>query len=222
VFWRGPSRPPGGQWHSFKGGAIRLTDWMKEVVGGSGCWRRRQSLLSLFPFLLGRSPSSIGAEGPPRVGSSRTGSLILAGDRVKRLLDRRSDRVLQQEEFFEASLEDVNTVLEVGLDSLGTTCCGRVLLRRLNRRSEWIFFIEVEIRLIGKKPVHGYQDEMSEELLFDATLGLGVEVLDGEHPLADLVELFHAPSGMVDLHEVLDGISLIRIEKRRPQAKGSA
>ena len=63
---------------------------------------------------------------------------------------------------------------------------------------------------------------MSEALLFDSALGLGVKVLDAKNTLADFVELFHAPSGMVDLHEVLDGIALMPIEERRAQAEPTA
>ena len=85
-----------------------------------------------------------------------------------------------------------------------------------------ILSIELEVRPIGKEPVHGYQYEMSEELLFDSALCLGVKILDGENALADFVEFFQAPSGMVDLHEVLDGILLMRIDERRSQAEGSA
>ena len=75
---------------------------------------------------------------------------------------------------------------------------------------------------MGKEPVHGDQHEMSEELLFDSVLGLGVKILDDHHALADLVELFQAPSGMVDRHEVLDGIALMPIEERRSQSEPTA
>ena len=60
---------------------------------------------------------------------------------------------------------------------------------------------------------------MREELLFDSARGLGVKILDAHSALADCVELFHAPAGMVDLHEVLDGIALMPIEERRAQAE---
>ena len=82
--------------------------------------------------------------------------------------------------------------------------------------------IEVEIRPIGKESIHGDQHEMREELLFDATLGLGVKILNDKHALADFIELFHAPASMVDLHEILDGISLMEIEERRAQAERTA
>ena len=85
-----------------------------------------------------------------------------------------------------------------------------------------ILSIEFEVRPIGKEPVHGYQYEMSEELLFDSALCLGVKILDGENALADFVEFFQAPSGMVDVDEILEGISLMRIEERRSEAERTA
>ena len=59
-----------------------------------------------------------------------------------------------------------------------------------------------QIGLIGEEPVHRDECEVSEELLFDASLGFPMEVLDLHDSLADLVELFDAPSGMVDIHEI--------------------
>ena len=86
----------------------------------------------------------------------------------------------------------------------------------------WILSIEIEIRPIGKESVHGDQHEMREELLFDSALCLGTKILNDKHALADCVEFFHAPAGMVDLHEILDGISLMQIEGRRSQAERTA
>ncbi len=82
--------------------------------------------------------------------------------------------------------------------------------------------IEIEIRPIGKEPVHGDQHEMREELLFDSALCLGVKILDDKHALADFVELFHTPAGMVDLHEIVDGIALMPIDERCSQTEPTA
>ena len=83
----------------------------------SGSGRRCELLFPWFPLLLRESPPTLGLEGLSRIGSARTDCLVLTDDRIKGALDRRLHRVFQQEEFFEASLEDMNAVLEVGLDS---------------------------------------------------------------------------------------------------------
>ena len=59
---------------------------------------------------------------------------------------------------------------------------------------------------------------MSKEFLFDPSFGFRMEVLDEEDSLAGFVEFFDTPSGMVDIHEVLQWIAMHRIDKRGPQA----
>ena len=106
--------------HSFKK-LIEVTD----VVSGSSC--RNWLLLPFFPFVLGGSPSRIRHEGLSRIGSAGPDFLVLTNDSIKGFLGRRFQFTLQQEKLLEACLEDVNTVLEVGLDSR-CCLCGCILL----------------------------------------------------------------------------------------------
>ena len=69
--------------------------------------------------------------------------------------------------------------------------------------------IEVQIGLIGKNPVHRDQREVSEKLLLDSSLCFRMKILDNEDSLADFVEFFDAPSGMVDIHEILQGVTVL-------------
>ena len=115
---------------------------------------------------------------------------MLLNDRIEGSLYGRLHFGVEEEQLFEAPLDDVNTVLEVGLSSR----------RGLTR---WLLAVELGIGPIGKEAVHGDEHEMSKELLLDTALGLGMKILNAEKSLADFVELFDGPSRMVDLHEVL-------------------
>ena len=77
--------------------------------------------------------------------------------------------------------------------------------------------IELGVRPIGEEPVHGDQDEMREELLFDAALGSGVKVLDDKDVLAHLVKLLDAPAAVVDIHELLERITLVGSDQGVPK-----
>ena len=59
---------------------------------------------------------------------------------------------------------------------------------------------------------------MGKDILFDATLGFAMEVLNVEDAFTDLVELLDAPSAMIGVAEVLERIAM-RIEQGRAQAK---
>ena len=82
--------------------------------------------------------------------------------------------------------------------------------------------IELGVRPIGEEPVHGDQDEMREELLFDAALGSGVKVLDDKDVLADLVQLLDAPPAMVDRHELRERIPVVGRHQGGAQAERAA
>jgi hypothetical protein len=101
---------------------------------------------------------------------------VLLNDRIEGSLDGGLHLGVEEEQLFEAPLNDVNTVLEVGLSS---------------RRglSGWFLAVELGIDSIGKKPVHGDEHEMSKKLLSGAALGLGMEILDAEESLADFVAI---------------------------------
>lgn len=63
---------------------------------------------------------------------------------------------------------------------------------------------------------------MREQFLLHSTLGFGVEVLDDDDALADLVEFLDTPSGMVGIDKLLEGIALMRIDQGGAQAKRAA
>ena len=119
-------------------------------------------------------------------------------------LNDASDLVVEQEKRFKSAVQDMNTVFEIGLadrqSRAGTLGSGG----RGGRAS-----IEFDVGPVGEEPVQGNQDEVGEELLFDAALGSGVKVLDDKDVLADLVQLLDAPPAMVDLHELLERITLV-------------
>ncbi len=60
---------------------------------------------------------------------------------------------------------------------------------------------------------------MREELLLDAALGSGVKVLDGEDARADLGAFLDPPAGMVEIHELVQRIPLLRCDQGGAQAK---
>src|SRR5438876_215014 len=68
--------------------------------------------------------------------------------------------------------------------------------------------IEFDVGAVGEEPVQSDQNKVSEDLLFDTALGLGVKVLDDKDALAHLVKLLDAPSAMVDVDKLLERIAL--------------
>jgi len=128
-------------------------------------------------------------------------------------LNDASDALVKQEEFFKSPIQDMNTVFEIGLadrrSRAGTLGSGG----RYSQAS-----IEFDVGPVGKEPVQSDQNEMSEDLLFDAALGLAVKVLNLKDTLAHLVKLLDAPPAMIDVNELLGRIAL-RIKQGGSQAK---
>ena len=136
---------------------------------------------------------------------------MLRTDGLKEALNGGSEALMKQEKLFEAAVQDMNTVFEIGLTGVrrrmaGIGGCGGPARMKL------------DVGLIGKEPIQGDQNEVGEDFLFDATFGFGVKVFDVEDTLADLIEFLDAPSSMVDVDELLQRIAR-RIEQRRTQAK---
>ena len=152
-------------------------------------------------LLFRRPPPRVWPEGLAGIGSIGSGPLVLTDDRVECPLHHRLHGPSQQEEFLEASAEDVDAVLEVGLEP-GLCWVAGPLAGAVGGATERVVRVDHDVRPIGEEPVHRYQDELSEDLLFDAAFCLGVEVLDLDDLLARLVELLHAPSGVVDVHKL--------------------
>lgn len=124
--------------------------------------------------------------------------------------------LLKQEKFFNATLQDVNAVFEIGLSkrwSIGGPVRG-------GSRGVWSG-IEFDVGPVGEEPVESNQNIVGEDFLFNATFGLAVKVFDDKDTLADLVKLLDAPSAMVDVDEPLERIAL-GIQQSSPQAKDSA
>ena len=121
-----------------------------------------------------------------------------------------SDPRVKQEKLFKPSINDMNTVFEIGL-AVRRSVAGA-------GGSGIPAGIELDIGPVGKEPIQGDQNEVRKDFLFDAALGLGVKVLDDEDALGDLVKLLDAPSAMIDVDELLERISM-HIEQRGAQAK---
>ncbi len=128
-------------------------------------------------------------------------------------LNDASDSLVKQEKFFKPPLQDMNTVLEIGLADRQTRAGTLGSGGRGGRAS-----IEFDVGPVGEEPVQSDQNEVGEDLLFDTALGLAVKVLDEEDTFAHLVKLLDAPSAMVDVDELLERIAL-PIEQGGPQAK---
>lgn len=125
-------------------------------------------------------------------------------------MNNASDPVMKQEEFFQTSTQDMNTVFEIGLAYLQS---GTGTLGSGGRAS-----VVLGIGAVGEKPVESDQNEMGEDFLFHTARGLAVKVFDPEYTFADLVKLFDTPSGMVDVDELLERIAL-RIGQGGTQTK---
>jgi hypothetical protein len=130
-------------------------------------------------------------------------------DSLKEALNGASDALVKQENLFESAVQDMNTVFEI-----------RLAVRRslAGVGGGGGGGIDLDVGLIGEKPIQGDQNEVGKDFLFDAALGFGMKVLDVEDALAELVQLLDAPSAMVDVDELLERIAM-RIEQRGTQAK---
>ncbi len=113
---------------------------------------------------------------------------MLSNDGTEDPLEDAFHPLMKQEKLFEAACKNVDAVLEVGFES----CHGASQWRAGGRTvgfggSGSLAGIDLGVRPIGKQPVHGDEHEMHEQFLFDAALGLGVEVLDDKDLLLTLL-----------------------------------
>src|SRR3972149_8858129 len=66
--------------------------------------------------------------------------------------------------------------------------------------------IKIDVGLIGKNSIHGNERKMCVDFLFYATLILGMKIFHDEDAFADLIKLFNAPSGVIDICKLLFGV----------------
>ncbi len=174
--------------------------------------------------LFGWMPRGLRFHGCSRIGSARPHPLVVTHNGLEGPLDGGLHPSMEHEQIFEASRKHVKAMFEVGLECPPRPGAGSNYGRsgRGHGLSCGGFGIECVVRPIGEQPVHGDQDEMREELLFDAALGFGMKLLDEEQALAHLVEFLDAPTGMVEIHELLERIPLLGADQGGAQAKSAA
>ena len=131
-------------------------------------------------------------------------------DGSKEPLNDASDPFAKQEKLFKPTVQDMNTVFEIGL------AVRRSMVGVLGSGGQ--ARIELDVGSVGEEPIQGDQNKMGKDFLFHTALGPAVKVLDDEDALAHLVKLLYAPSAMVDVDELLQRITM-RIEQRGAQAK---
>jgi hypothetical protein len=121
-----------------------------------------------------------------------------------------SDLLVEQEKRFKSAVQHMNTVFEIDLSLWGGIAGtgGSGVPAR----------IDLQVGPISEEPIQGDQNEVGKDFLFDTAFGLGVKVLNDEDALADLVKLLDAPSAMVDVNELMEGIA-VGSEQGGAQAK---
>jgi hypothetical protein len=165
--------------------------------------------LRLFVLVAG-TPFGFGPHGPSEKRAVRPNALMSPEDGPKEPLNDACDPVVKQEDLFKRPVEDMNTVFEIG------PAGGRSMVGRLGTGG-WAR-IELDVGAIGEEPVEGDQNEVGEDLLFNAALGSAMKIFNDEDALAHLVKFLDAPSAMVDIDELLERISNI-IKQGGAQAK---
>ena len=155
-------------------------------------------------------PFGFGSHGSTDERAVRPEGLMSPKDGPKEPLNDASDPVAKQEELFKRPVKDMNTVFEISPADRRS----RAGVLGMGSRAR----IELDVGLVGEKPVQSDQNKVGEDFLFDAAFGLAVKVLDNEDALAHFVKLLDAPAAMVDVRELLERIAM-GIEQGGAQAK---
>jgi hypothetical protein len=99
---------------------------------------------------------------------------------------------VQQHKLFDALRKCMNTTFKI---------CFLPIQWLINRRTRTEIVSSLIGRILGlvrKNPAHRDKRKMSKDLLLDATFGLRMKILNYEDALADFVQFFDAPSGVIN------------------------